>query len=139
MLSATEFAEIVSALGKGDTVDPVHKNRRALRVQHNGKMHVFRMGIDPSEATLAVSLRDISARGCSFTCKSRLNAGSNFVIQFARNNQSPAGMLCTVVYCRPTSLGYRIGAEFTCSLEATKTARDTDSSDLDRIRNSILT
>ncbi len=139
MLSAENFAEIINALRKMEPSDPVHKNRRAMRVQHTGKTHIYRMEFDPSEATLAVDLRDISARGCSFSCKSRMKVGSGFVIQFSRNKQSPVSMLCTVVHCRPTSIGYRVGAEFTCSLEAKSASREDDSSDLDRIRNSILT
>ncbi len=139
MLSAEAFLEIVHALGKADSSDPVHKNRRALRVLNNSKTMIYRIGYDPAESATEITLRDISARGCSFASKVKMESGSNFVIQFARNNQAPTGMLCMVVHCRGTSVGYRVGAEFTCSLDAKRVARATEPSDLDRIRNSILT
>jgi len=139
MLSAEAFAEIVIAYAKAGEVDPVHKNRRAMRVQHNARTLIYRIGVPITEAKSTVQMRDISARGCSFTCADRLPIASNFVIQFSRKNQSPSGVLCTVVHCRNATDGYRIGAEFTCALDAKSTARATNLSDLDRIRNSILT
>jgi len=48
-------------------------------------------------------------------------------------------MLCTVVYCRATNDLYRVGAEFTCSLDSRSTTpAASNPADLARIRNSIL-
>ncbi len=139
MLSAEALSEIVTAFGASDVIDPVHKNRRALRVQHNGRTMIFRAGENITETAIAVQMRDISARGCSFTCKTKLTKDSNFVIQFSRQGQPPTGMLCTVIHCRPGSGGmFRVGAEFTCSLDTGSAARATNLSEMDRIRNSIL-
>src|SRR3569623_2127345 len=117
MLSAEAFAEIVIAYAKAGEVDPVHRNRRAMRVQQNARTMIYRLGLSKPQAS-EVQMRDISARGCSFICLERLPAGSNFVIQFSRKDQSPSGVLCTVVHCRNASDGYRIGAEFTCALDS---------------------
>ncbi len=138
MLSAEALTEIVNAFGSNATPDPVHKNRRAVRVQHNGRTMIFRAGENITETAVPVQMRDISARGCSFTCKAKLNRGSNFVIQFSRNNQPPSGVLCTVIHCRAAGSLFRIGAEFTCALDRDSTARATTVSEVDRIRNSIL-
>ena len=91
MLSSEALAEIMTAFSASDVIDPVHKNRRALRVQHNGRTMIFRAGENITETAVAVQMRDISARGCSFSCKTKLNRGSNFVIQFSRNGQPPTG------------------------------------------------
>ena len=83
MLSSEALAEIVTAFGgNGSEIDPIHKNRRAHRVQHNGRTMIFRAGENISETAVSVQMRDISARGCSFVCKPKLATGSNFVIQF---------------------------------------------------------
>ena len=139
MLSSEALAEIVNAFGGGNQIDPVHKNRRAARVQHNGRTMIFRTGEAIAESAVSIQMRDISARGCSFVCKSKLAFGSTFVIQFSRNGQPPTGMLCTVVHCRSITGGsFKIGAEFTCTLEKAA-SKATNSSEMDRIRNSILT
>ncbi|CAN5452941.1 hypothetical protein BH10PLA1_BH10PLA1_17990 [soil metagenome] len=138
MLSAEALSEIVTAFGSNEFVDPTHKNRRAMRVQHNGRTMIFRAGENLAATAIPVQMRDISARGCSFTCNTKLARGSNFVIQFSRKNQPPSGVLCTVVHCRGTPTGYRVGAEFTCSLDNGSTDRAANLSELDRIRNSIL-
>ena len=138
MLSAEALTEIVNAFSKDGTTDPTHKNRRAVRVLHNGRTMIFRAGESITETAVPVQMRDISARGCSFTCKTKLARGSNFVIQFSRNGQPPAGVLCMVVHCRTATDGFRVGAEFTCSLDTKSTARATSLSEVDRIRNSIL-
>jgi len=141
MLSSEALAEIVNAFGgNGNQIDPIHKNRRAHRVQHNGRTMIFRAGENISETAVPVQMRDISARGCSFVCKPKLSTGSNFVIQFSRNGQPPSGVLCTVVHCRTIAGGaFRIGAEFTCTLGTTGVSKAGNASEMDRIRNSILT
>jgi len=139
MLSAEALTEIVNAFGTNVTVDPDYKNRRAARILHTGKTMIFRTDEPVADRALAVQMRDISARGCSFSCKINLARGSNFVIQFSRNGQPPVGVLCTVVHCRALSGAFRVGAEFTCSLEEKQTSVATNTSELDRIRSSILT
>jgi len=138
MLSAEALSEIVSAFGSSEFVDPTHKNRRAMRVQHNGRTMIFRAGENLAATAIPVQMRDISARGCSFTCDTKLARGSNFVIQFSRKNQPPSGVLCTVIHCRASAGTNRVGAEFTCSLDKASAARATSLSEVDRIRNSIL-
>jgi hypothetical protein len=139
MLSAETLSEIAHALGTSGVIDPVHKNRRAMRIQHHGDTCIFRTSGKSPAVSLQVQMRDLSARGCSFNSREKLAIGSNFVIQFSRTGQTPASVLCTVIHCRTMAATYRIGAEFTCSLDAKSVARATSLSDLDRIRNSILT
>ena len=116
MLSAEQLSDIAKAYESHDGVDPVHQKRRAARAHHNARTNIFRIGKPAAESALAVQMRDLSARGCSFTAKEKIERDSNFVIQFMRENRKPISLLCTAKYCRANGNQFRIGAEFTCVL-----------------------
>jgi c-di-GMP-binding flagellar brake protein YcgR len=139
MLSAEQLTEIVSAY-KDTKQAAQHQNRRAPRVQHAAKTTIYRLAKQASEAALPVQMRDVSARGCSFTVKEKLARDSNFIIRFSRREGQPISVLCTVMHCRAAGDMFRIGAEFTCLVDLHRANKHAhDSVELDRIKNSILT
>lgn len=139
MLSAEQLSEIVAAYRDVQGVDQLHHNRRAPRVIQGGKSTIYRPAGSPQDAAVQVQLRDLSARGCSFTVKEKFQRGSNFIIQFSRKEQSPVAVLCTVMHCRTAGDQFRIGAEFTCVIDRRARSPEADDAEQDRIRNSILT
>jgi hypothetical protein len=136
MLSAEQLSEIVAAYADSK----MQRNRRAPRVQHTGRTTIYHLARSPSDMALPVQMRDVSARGCSFTAKAKLPRDSHFIIRFSRRDKPPVSILCTVMHCRPAGDQYRIGAEFTCQVDIQRAAKLAEQSgeELKRIRSSIL-
>src|SRR5262245_34852714 len=134
MLSAEQLSEITGAFK--ESKGGAQQNRRAPRVQHNAKTTIYRLARQPSEMALPVQMRDVSARGCSFTVKEKLPRDTNFIIRFSRNAAPPVSVLCTVMHCRAQGDQFRIGAEFTCLVDVQRAAKLDEQSpaEMDRIR-----
>jgi hypothetical protein len=136
MLSAEQLSEIVASYSRTRT----QPNRRAARVCHSGRTTIYRMARKPSEMALPVQMRDLSARGCSFTLTQQLPRDSQFILRFSRRGKPPVSILCTVMHCRPAGDGFRIGAEFTCQVHVGRAAKlaEQTGQERERIRRSIL-
>ncbi len=140
MLSAEQIAEVLAAYGQEGSSDRAFKNRRAPRVHQTGKTIIYRPAATAADAAVTVHMRDLSARGCSFTTSQPLEHGTYFVMQFSRQNMPPVSVLCTVMHCRGAGDQHRVGAEFTCLIDPRRAAVHTpeESEERDRLRDSIL-
>jgi hypothetical protein len=140
MLTADQFSQLLERLDPesiGDASFPGSEKRRAPRVELRNRATIVPY-VDGMEPTgVGVEVRDFSARGIRFLHSSRLEKGSQFVLELSQRGEDPLRILCTVMHCRPSDEGpISIGAEFTCVLR--KTSLKISKSDEDRIRQSIL-
>ena len=113
--------------------------RRASRLSVDAECTVI-VG-DSTEGTVA-HIVDISPRGICLLYPTPLQGGGQFVIHLPREDAAPMPMLCTVVHCRRSDNIYRIGAEFTCVLNESKSPSSATSgaeaAEIERIRQSIF-
>lgn len=145
-LTAEEFATLVQSLGVRVSETATEK-RRAPRIGHHESVQITVCANapapdDPAEAPARVVARltNISSRGVALTHARPILPGQQFIIHLDSTSAKEIHILCTVVHCRTkVGGGYRIGAEFTCSVPADTAARaEMDQSQSMRIRQSIL-
>jgi hypothetical protein len=138
-LSAEQFAELASTFGaQGSPVK--HDRRRANRMELRAKMLVTPIVSGQRLAPMEVMACDFSARGFAFLNPSAISNGKQLVARLPRRSGGQIEFLCTVVHCEAVGTStYRIGAEFTCTLQPTvvHNAAD-DQREMQRIRESMM-
>jgi hypothetical protein len=145
-MTADELASILASLG--DIPDPQPGDaRRAPRVPMEGMVQFTVSSADVSNGTphppaspvrQRANLTNLSARGLCIEHTEPMHPGQQFVLHLPQGSRKAANVLCTVLHCEPAGAGrYTIGAEFTCSVAASL-GLPLNSTQLERIRHSIL-
>jgi hypothetical protein len=116
-LSAEQFADLAASFESADRTRPGKERRRAPRLELAASLPVRLLRDDKLGRAVTVPVQDFSSRGLAILYPARLDAGSRFVVQLARQSGGVAVMLCTVMHARRVGDElFKIGAEFTCQL-----------------------
>ncbi len=117
--TAQDVRDMIAAIGASGAADD---RRRTARLGLALKAQLLELGPDDQPgAARAVQISDVSAGGVAIIDDRPLDVGSQFVLGVTWPEASPASVLCTVRYCRPTTpAGYLIGAQFAASDEPAK-------------------
>jgi hypothetical protein len=116
-LSAEQFADLAASFEPESRARPRQERRRAPRLELSASLSVRVLKDEQLGRAVTVQVEDFSARGLAILHPARLEPGSRFVVQLARQSGGVAVMLCTVMHARRVGDEvFRIGAEFTCQL-----------------------
>ena len=116
-LSAEQFADLAASFAPPDRARSGKERRRAPRLELAASLAVRVLRDEQLGRPVTAPVSDFSSRGLAVLYPARLEPGSRFVVQLARQSGGVAVMLCTVMHARRVSDElFRIGAEFTCQL-----------------------
>ena len=120
-LSAEQFADLAASFAPADRARACKERRRAPRLELSATLAVRVLNRDEQLGrAVTVQVEDFSSRGLAVLYPARLEPGSRFVVQLARQSGGVAVMLCTVMHVRHVRRVegelFRVGAEFTCQL-----------------------
>jgi hypothetical protein len=138
-LSAEQFAELAASFNaKASTTE--HDRRRAARMELQANIKIMPVLGEGRLGAIHVMVSDFSARGIAFLHTSAMTQGQQFVAELPRTSGGTIELLCTVMHCGTIGHNaYRVGAEFTCSLQNDpKHIPSDDANELKRIRESML-
>jgi hypothetical protein len=138
-LSAEQFAELAASFNaKASPTE--HDRRRAARMELQANIKITPVQSGKRLGAMHVMVCDFSARGIAFIHTVAMTAGHQFVAELPRSGGGAIELLCTVAHCAEAGHNaYRIGAEFTCSLQTNpKHTPNEDADELKRIRESML-
>jgi c-di-GMP-binding flagellar brake protein YcgR len=139
-LSAEQFAELAASFNAKESPTE-HDRRRAARMELQANIKITPVQSGKRLSAMHVMVCDFSARGIAFIHTVAMTAGQQFVAELPRSSGGGAiELLCTVAHCSEVGRNaYRIGAEFTCSLQTNpKHTPKEDADELKRIRESML-
>jgi hypothetical protein len=134
-LSAEQFAELASSFG-AKASQTKHERRRAARMDLHARVSIIPTEASGARKPIDVSVCDFSARGIAFLRDCAMQTGEQFLTQLPGKSGGSVWLLCTVHHCTTVSDSlFRIGAEFTCTVQPP--APDADQQLL-RLRKSML-
>jgi hypothetical protein len=120
---------------------PRDKNRRrAYRMVVRTRTFITPVvGPDRPQTPVKVMVEDFSPRGVCIISATKLETGSEFIMQITRDGGISTALLCTIVHNTTVSEGvYRHGAEFVCTLPDHKPSEASSEKDAERIRDLML-
>lgn len=116
-LSAEQFADLAASFEPEHRARMRQERRRAPRLELSASLSLRLLKDERLGRATTVQVQDFSSRGLAILYPERLEPGTRFVVQLARQSGGVAVMLCTVVHARRASDKlFKIGAEFTCQL-----------------------